>query len=157
LTRVVEAVGKPHLEVAAGGGIHDVDAFGGVGDGLSPHPLLDVAQAAQQVVVVLKGIGVDRSQPHPEVLGVTAKLVEVVDPVPGDVECDRWGETGVQVDLRGVGHFLEWVSRHPWLGEHLEPRAGVPERPRRQLDRLLLELTCDLLEAGHTRLFRVRT
>ena len=62
---------------------------------------------------------------------------------------DRRREPGVQVHLRGVGDLLERVTRHAGLREHLEPRARVAERPRRQLDRLALEVPCDLIEGGH--------
>src|SRR6478609_5943064 len=57
----------------------------------------------------------------------------------------RWWSTalrrnaGVPVHLRGVGDLLVRVARDARLGEDLEARARVAERPRRQLDRLLAE------------------
>ena len=56
LARVVQAVGQPDLQVAAAGGVHDVDALEHVGDRLGAHPLVDVAQAAELVVVVLERV-----------------------------------------------------------------------------------------------------
>ena len=118
-------------------------------DRLLADPFVDVAQAAEHVVVVLERVRVDRAEPDPEVLGVAPELVEVVDAIPGDVQRDRRGEPGVQVDLRRIGELLERVAGDPGLGEDLEAGSGVAERPRRELDGLTLELGGDLIEADH--------
>ena len=75
-------------------------------DRLGPDALVDVAQAAELVVVVLERVRVDRAEPHAEVLGVARELVEVVDPVPRDVQRDRRRQARVRVHLRGVGELL---------------------------------------------------
>jgi hypothetical protein len=46
LAGVVGAVGEPQLEVTRPSGIHHVDAFEQVGDGLLAHPRVRVADAA---------------------------------------------------------------------------------------------------------------
>ena len=149
LARVVEPVGEPHLEVAAPGDVHDVDAVEGVADRLLPHSVVDVTEAAEHVVVVLEGVGVDGSEADAQVLGVAPELVEVVDEVPGDVQRDRRSDPGDSVHLRSVGDLLVGVAWHPSLGEDLEPRAGVAERPGRQLDGLTSEVVGYRLEGWH--------
>jgi hypothetical protein len=93
--------------------------------------------------------GVDGAEADAEVLGVAAQLVEVVDLVPRDVEGDGGRKPGVQVHLRSIGQLLERIARHTGLGEDLEPRPRVPERPGRELDRLARQPAGDRLEIVH--------
>ena len=107
LARVVRAVGQPDLEVAAAGDVHDVDALErGGAIALARIRSSTWRQAAELVVVVLERVRVDRAEPDAEVVGVRAQLVEVVDPVPRDVQRDRRGQAGEAVDLGGVGELL---------------------------------------------------
>ncbi len=149
LPGVVETVGQPDLEVAAADDVHDVDALAHVRDRLGAHPRVVMTETSELVVVVLEGVGVDRAEPHPEVVGVAAQLVEVVDAVPRDVQRHRRRPPGERVDLGGVGDLLVGVARHARRGEDLEARPGVAERPRRQLDRLAVELGRDVREGCH--------
>ena len=139
LARVVRPVGQPDLEVSRAGAVHDVDALDVVVDRSPPDGLLRVGERPELVLVVLERVRVDRPQTHPERLRVGGESAVVVDLVPGNVQRDARCETGQRVDLGRVGDLLERVARHARLGEHLEPGPGVAERPRRQLDLLLLE------------------
>ena len=93
-----------------------------------------VGDRPELVVVVLEDVGVDRPDPHAEIGGVPRETIEVVDPVPRDVQGDARRGAGVGVHLGGVGDLLVGVPRHARLGEDLEPGARVAERPRGQLD-----------------------
>ena len=96
-----------------------------------------VGQRAEPVVVVLEQVGVDRPDPDAEVGGVGGELAVVVDQVPRDVQRDPRRDAGVPVHLGGVLELLVRVAGDAGLAEHLEPGAGVAERPRGQLDGLL--------------------
>ena len=157
LAGVVRAVGEPDLQVAAAGDVHDVDALEVVGDRLGPDALVDVGQAAELVVVVLEGVGVDRAETHSEVLCDAAELVVVVHLVPRDVQSHRGGETGQLVHLRRIRQLLLDRARRAGRGEDLEAGARVAERPGRQLNRLLGEPARDVGEGVHAdRPFRVQ-
>ena len=94
LARVVGTLGEPDLQVARAGGVHDVDAFEVVVDRLAAHRVVIVGEAAEFVVVVLEGVGVDGAELHALVARMLAQGGEVVDLVPRDVQGDRRGETG---------------------------------------------------------------
>ena len=111
-----------------------------------------VGQAAELVVVVLEGVGVDRAEPHPQVLGVRRELAVVVDLVPRDVQRHARRQPGELVHLRGVGDLLLDAARCAGGAEHLEAGAGVAVGPGRDLDRELGEPVADVAEAGHVRL-----
>ena len=85
---------------------------------------------------------------------VAREVGVVVDLVPRDVQRDGRRDAGVAVDLGGVGDLLVGVARDALLGEDLEARAGVAERPRGQLDPLGPERRGDCLVAGHVCLRR---
>ena len=69
-----------------------------------------------------------------------AKLAEVVDLVPRDVQRDARGEAGERVHLGSIGDLLERIARYPELSEHLEPGARVPVGPRWHFDCLPFKL-----------------
>jgi hypothetical protein len=137
LARVVGAVGQPQLQVGGAGLPHDLDALGVVLYGLAADRLVGVRERAELVVVVLEQVRVDAADLHAEVGGVLGELAEVVDLVPRDVQGDPRGDAGVLVHLRRVFELLVGVAGDAGLAEHLEPGAGVAERPRGQLDGLL--------------------
>ncbi len=139
LTRVVGTVGEPQLEIPRSGLVHDVDALEEVGDRLAAHRGIRVGDAAQPVVVVLEDVGVDRADAHAVIAGVGGELAVVVDPVPRDVQ--RHGGRGTRVGVHPgcVEDLLVRVAWHARLGEDLEAGARVAERPRRELDRQLVQ------------------
>ena len=148
LAGVVGAVGEPQLQVPRAGDVHDVDALQQVVERLAPDAGVGVGDRAELVVVVLEDVGVDRPDPHAELGGVLGQLVVVVHLVPRDVQRHARRRPGERVHLGGVGDLLERITRYARLGEHLEPRAGVPERPRRQLDVEVVESVGDALVAS---------
>jgi hypothetical protein len=118
-------------------------------DCLLSDPGIGVRDAPQHVVVVLEGIGVDRSKPDTVILGECAKLRIVVDLVPRDVKRDRRGEPGELVHLRGIGDLLLRSARHTEVGEHFETCSRVAEGPGRKLDGLCLKTCGDIAEGHH--------
>ena len=154
LAGVVGPVGEPQLEVARAGRVHDVDAVEQVAHRLPADARVRVADAPEHVVVVLERVRVDRPERHATRLRVAGEVGVVVDLVPRDVERDRRGDAGEAMDLGGVGDLLVRVARHALLGEHLEARPGVAERPRRQLDPLRSQRRDDGLVGGHVCLRR---
>ena len=100
-------------------------------DGLLPHRLVDVGEAAELVVVILEGIGVDGPDPDAEVAGVLGQRPVVVDLVPRDVQCDSGSQPGEPVHGGGIGDLLPDVARSARGSEDPEPGAGVPEGPGR--------------------------
>jgi hypothetical protein len=150
LTGVVGAVGEPELEVPRAGGVHDVDALQQVGEGLLAHPRVGVAHAAELVVVVLEDVGVDGADADALARGVRGEGGVVVGLVPGDVHGHARGDSGVRVHLRGVAGLLVGGARHAGLAEHLEPGPAVPERPRWQLDLVILEGVLDRGQVTHS-------
>jgi hypothetical protein len=96
--------------------------------------IVDVGQAAELVVVVLEGVGVDGAELDTVLAGEAAQRGVVVDAVPRDVQGDRGSHAGESVHRGGVGDLLLHRARRAGRAEHLEPGAGVAERPRRQLD-----------------------
>jgi hypothetical protein len=107
-----------------------------VRDRLGADPGVRVGQRPEHVVVVLEQVGVDRPDGHAVLVGVLGQQGVVLDLVPRDVQRHPGCDAGVPVHLAGVGDLLERVARHPGLREHLEPGAGVAERPARELDGL---------------------
>jgi hypothetical protein len=105
-------------------------------DGLAAHRLVGMGDAAQLVVVVLEHVGVDGTQDDASLGSVRGEVGVVVDGVPWDVQRHTRRHAGEAVHGGGVVDLLVRVARHALLGEHLEPGAGVAERPRRRLDPL---------------------
>ncbi len=136
LAGVVGAVGEPDLEVARARGVHHVDALEVVVDRLLADAGIPVGQAAELVVVVLEGVGVDRAELHAEVLRVGAQRGVVVDLVPRDVQRDLRSEAGEFVDLGGIRDLLPRIAGYSGLGEYLEAGARVAEGPGGELDDL---------------------
>ena len=131
LARVVGAVGEPDLQVPRTRLVHHLQAVQVVFDGLLAHRLVDVGKAAELVVVILEGIGVDGPDPHSEIAGVVGQRPVVVDLVPRDVQCDSGSQPGETVHGGGIGDLLPDIARRARGSEHLEPGAGVPEGPGR--------------------------
>ena len=149
LAGVVRAVREPDLEVARAGLAHHLDAPEVVVDRLATDRGVAVGEAAELVGLVLERVRVDRAELDPEVRRVPSQRAEVVDEVPWDVQRDLRREPREAVHLRGVGDLLERVAGHAGLREHAEAGAGVAERPRGQLDRLLRERVGDPVEGRH--------
>ena len=103
-------------------------------DRLGPDPIIDVGEAPEFVVLVLKGVGVDRAETHAQVLCIETELVVVVDAVPGNVQGDKRGCASEAVYLRRIGDLVFGRTRRPGLSEDLEPRTRVSEGPRGQLN-----------------------
>lgn len=151
LAGIVRTVREPQLQVPGPGRVHDVDALQQMIDRLAADRRLRVADAAQLVVVVLEGVGVDGAQLHATLLGVLREGRVVLDLVPGDVQRHGRGHPGELVDLPGVVQLLPGIARNTLLGEHLEARSRVPVRPRRRLDGLCFEGGLHRGELGHVR------
>src|ERR1700745_2749804 len=90
-----------------------------------------MAEAAESISVVAEEVRVDRTDPHPLLLGETAERPVVVPRVPRAAPREP-------VHERRVGDALPGVPRstRPWV--HVEAGARVAVPPRRGLD---LELT----------------
>ncbi len=129
LAGIVGAIGEPQLEVARPGRVHDVDAVEQVVGGLAPDPGVGVGHRPEHVVVVLEHVGVDDADADTLVGRVLGEVAVVVDAIPRDVQRDARRHAGEPVHLRRVGDLLVRVARHALLGEHLEARPGVAERP----------------------------
>lgn len=120
-------------------------------DRLAADRRVRVADAAQLVVVVLEGVGVDGAQLHATLLRVLREGRVVLDLVPGDVQRHGRGHASELVDLPGVVQLLPGIARNTLLGEHLEARSRVSVRPRRRLDGLCFEGGLHRGELGHVR------
>lgn len=151
LPGVIGPVREPQLQIGGAGRVHDVDALQQMIKSLPPHHSVRMADAAQLVVVVLEGVGVDRPQLHATLLGVFRQRPVVVDLVPRDVQRDGRGHAGERVHLSGIVQLLPRRTRNTLLREHLEPRPRVPVRPRRRFDGLGLECGLHRGDLGHFR------
>jgi hypothetical protein len=149
LAGVVGAVGEPDLQVTGAGGIHDVDAFEVVIDGLLADRRVGVGEGSELVVIVLEGVRVDGAEGHTVVGCESTEGGVVLDFVPGNVQGDRRGQRGVLVHLGGIRDLLLRGARGSWGAEYFEPGARVAERPGRKFDGLLGELRLDRSESGH--------
>jgi len=108
-------------------------------DRLATHRRIRVAERAKAVVVFLKDVGVDGSDPDAQVLGVLSQRFPVVYSVPWNMQSDRGSDTSDLMYERGIGHLLIRISSCAGPGEDLETSARVAIAPRRGLDMLNLE------------------
>ena len=121
-------------------------------DGTAANARVRMTEAPELVVRVLEEIRVDRAEPQAELLRPHTQVVQVVDPVPREVQRDRPRDPGQPVHLGRVLELLERVSRHAGLREHGEAGPGVAERPRRRLDLLGAQRRLDPGDVVTTRL-----
>ena len=136
LARVVRAVGKPQAEDRRTGRLCHLDALLQVPDRAPANRRIRVADATKLVLELLEHVGVDGADLDPDAPGVLSQVFVVVNPVPWDVDRHRRGNAGEAIDLGCIVDLLIGVACHPGLGEHLEPGARVPVRPRGRLDPL---------------------
>ena len=85
------------------------------------------------------------------------ELGVVRDLVPRDVQRHARRHPRVAVHLRRVRDLLEGIPRDSGLGEHLEPRPGVAERPARHLDRELVQTRPDPVRRRSRPVARLRS
>src|SRR4029450_7309359 len=89
---------------------------------------------AELVVLILERVRVDATDPDPALGGERGEPRVVVDGIPRNVERNALRDPRVARDGGGGLDLLVSVSRHAGLREHAEPRAGVDEAPRGNLD-----------------------
>ncbi len=146
LAGVVGAVGQPDLQVARPGLVHHLDAGEVMVDGLLRTRLVGVGEAAELVVVVLEGVGVDGAQPNPEVAGVARRAPRSRRRCP--TECGRATAGASPVSrctVAASASFSSMVRGVPGVPNTLK---RVPEFPNAQEGSSMARLSSEGVHRG---------
>ena len=130
----VGTVANPHRQRLAADLFADLDALDVVRHGLGAHAGIGMGQAAELVrqrlvLLVGKGVGVDRVKPQAEGLGVLAQFFVVVDLVPRKVRRHGGRAAHQLVDHAAVLQLVEHIARLALAGEAGEARAAGAHAP----------------------------
>ncbi len=136
LARKVAAIADPQGQGVGPECLADADAIDVVRDRLSPHTGIGVCQATVLVGQrlprpVLKGVGVDGIETEPESRRLLLQPRQILGPVPGEMQRDRWRGTRECVHDGAVFELFEYVARFAGSGEARESGASRPNAPRR--------------------------
>src|SRR5207302_10699261 len=102
----------------------------------APDCRVRIGDAAEFVLLFLEEVRVDRADAHSQGFRKLPECDDVLDAIPGNVNGNRWADSGVPLDFSRILEFLEWITWHARLREDLEPGARVPVSPGGRLDSL---------------------
>ena len=148
LAGVVRAIGQPDLDDVGPGLPGDVAAGDDLVDRLASDGCVGMAQRPELVVLVLERVRVDAADPDPSLRRERRERPEVLDLVPRDVQRDGLRDPRVAGDRGRILDLLEHVPRDAGLRKHAEPRPGVDEPPRRDLDGQIRRRPADSVGLG---------
>src|SRR5260221_2098669 len=116
-------------------------------DSSLPHLIIEMAQAAEAVRVILKEVRVDGADTQAKHMGIVFHCLPIVFHIPGNVDGDTRASTGYLVDLGRVCQLLAQVTGCSRPVKHFEARPRIAVAPRGSLDSELLNGRDDAVDS----------
>ena len=105
---------------------------------LLPHRLVEVAQAAEAVRIILKEVWIHGTDTQAKLAGVFPHGTPIVFSIPGNVNGHAWATAGDLLNLGRVLQLLAQISGRPRPMKDLEARPRITIAPRGSLNIELL-------------------
>src|SRR5215813_10521979 len=138
LSRIVGTVSQPQTDHIRANLLSNMNAFDYVLNCSLPNRLVEMAQAAEAIRIILKEVWIHGTDTQAELAGVFLHRTPIVFSVPGNVNGDAWTRAGDLLNLGRVLQLLAQISGRSWPMKDLEARPRITIAPRGSLNIELL-------------------